>query len=315
MNFLFINVCGINRRLKYPEFEELISEHDIIGFVETKTDDYDTIDVDGYIFKMKNRKKISNRKSGGIVLGFKEKLKKHIKVFDTDCNFVLWLSLSAEYCKTEEDIIFGIVYVPPENTRYSSQEAFDQIENELINFSSNHKYICLCGDFNGRTGEDLDFTENFEFDDENNLLEFIFDDSFKLEQIGVNLKRNSMDKNKNNFGNLFLQFCRQNSLFIFNGRINGDLDGKFTCRNSSVVDYFIGSTDLMNYVLSFNVGEFSSLFSDVHCHLSTKFDFIENENTLFENTVKIKKWTMKNMIISESTFSAMIRRIMLLIRF
>ena len=79
MKFLFINVCGINRRLKYPEFEELISEHDIIGFVETKTDDYDTIDVDGYIFKMKNRKKISNRKSGGIVLGFKEKLKKHIK--------------------------------------------------------------------------------------------------------------------------------------------------------------------------------------------------------------------------------------------
>ena len=62
---------------------------------------------------------------------------------------MLWLSLSAEYCKTEEDIIFGIVYVPPENTRYSSQEAFDQIENELINFSSNLKYICLCGDFNG----------------------------------------------------------------------------------------------------------------------------------------------------------------------
>ena len=169
-------------------------------------------------------------------------------------------------------------------------------------------------------GEDLDFTENFEFDDENNLLEFIFDDSFKLEQIGVNPKRNSMDKNKNNFGNLFLQFCRQNSLFIFNGRINGDLDGKFRCRNSSVVDYFIGSTDLKNYVLSFNVGEFSSLFSDVHCHLSTKFDFInndcnlENENTLFEDTVKIKNGTMKNMIISESTFSAMIRWIMLLIR-
>jgi hypothetical protein len=47
------------------------------------------------------------------------------------------------------DIIFGIVYIPPENTVYSSQDAFREIENEYNNFSINYKYISLIGDFNG----------------------------------------------------------------------------------------------------------------------------------------------------------------------
>jgi hypothetical protein len=40
--------------------------------VESKTDDLDEIVLPGFLIKMKNRKSFSNRKSGGIVLGFKE---------------------------------------------------------------------------------------------------------------------------------------------------------------------------------------------------------------------------------------------------
>jgi hypothetical protein len=35
----------------------------------------------------------------------------------------------------------------PEYTRYSSDEAFNQIEHELHSFSTNSKYVGLIGDF------------------------------------------------------------------------------------------------------------------------------------------------------------------------
>ena len=39
------------------QFSELVCNQDIICLQETKTDDLDTIEQPGYIFKMKNRKK------------------------------------------------------------------------------------------------------------------------------------------------------------------------------------------------------------------------------------------------------------------
>jgi exonuclease III len=48
-------------RLQYPEFCELIEKNDIVCLQETKTDDIDKIDLEGYTFKMKNRKKIGRK--------------------------------------------------------------------------------------------------------------------------------------------------------------------------------------------------------------------------------------------------------------
>jgi hypothetical protein len=59
--------------LTEAEFEKLVRNHDIICLVESKTDDRDELKLPGYIFKLKNRKKIAKVKSGGILLGFKDK--------------------------------------------------------------------------------------------------------------------------------------------------------------------------------------------------------------------------------------------------
>jgi exonuclease III len=53
--FVYFNVCGLKRRIQYPEFLELVNDYDILCFVETKTDDVDEIDLPGFIIKMKNR--------------------------------------------------------------------------------------------------------------------------------------------------------------------------------------------------------------------------------------------------------------------
>ena len=88
LKLLCLNCCGLYLRLNYPEFGELICQHDFICLQETKTDDTDQINFPGYIFKTKNRQKFSHRKSGGIAFGYKEKLDKFITIIKNDNKFV-----------------------------------------------------------------------------------------------------------------------------------------------------------------------------------------------------------------------------------
>ena len=56
INLLCLNCCGIKSRLQYPEFQNMIRNHDILCFVETKTDDLDVINFPGFKFIMKNER-------------------------------------------------------------------------------------------------------------------------------------------------------------------------------------------------------------------------------------------------------------------
>jgi hypothetical protein len=82
--------------------------------VVTKTDDIDIITLPGYKFVMKNRKKITKNRSGGIMVGFKDNLAKHIlDLFEKDkyscCN-----SLKAS---SDEYLVYsGGIYTTPKNT-------------------------------------------------------------------------------------------------------------------------------------------------------------------------------------------------------
>jgi hypothetical protein len=54
-------------------------------------------------------------------------------------------------------------------------------------------------------------------------------------------KGKNKDLGKNRHGALLLDFCKGNNMFILNGRLNGDKDGNFTCKGTSVVfflDYY-----------------------------------------------------------------------------
>jgi hypothetical protein len=46
----------------------------------------------------------------------------------------------------------GCVYTQPENSIYSSINAFLDIENELVNFIEKDMKCALVGDFNAKTG-------------------------------------------------------------------------------------------------------------------------------------------------------------------
>ena len=66
---------------------------------------------------------------------------------------------------TNDDVIFGIVYIPPQNSVYCIDNPFYEIELEILSCSQ-FENKCLLGDFNARVSTGKDY---FEFDDRNNL--------------------------------------------------------------------------------------------------------------------------------------------------
>jgi hypothetical protein len=63
---------------------------------------------------MKNRKTFACRKSGGIVLCYREKFEGDIEVIETENKFVLWCKISSKLMNLNSDLLLGIVYIPPE---------------------------------------------------------------------------------------------------------------------------------------------------------------------------------------------------------
>ena len=86
----------------------------------------------------------------------KDTIFKHVKVFNSTSENVLWFTVNSTLFY--ELVLFGVVYLPPESSSYSTISIFDLIENDLISLNpeNNHK-ICLIGDFNAHTSNADDY--------------------------------------------------------------------------------------------------------------------------------------------------------------
>jgi hypothetical protein len=105
---------------------------------------------------LQNKEKNQKKKSGGIIVVFKNNLSKCLHFIKSDSEYVQWL----EFTKClNSDMLLGCVFIPPENSKYSSEEAFIEVEDELLFFSRDHKNIALAGDFNSRTSNVSDIVE------------------------------------------------------------------------------------------------------------------------------------------------------------
>ena len=91
-------------------------------------------------------------------------------------------------------------------------------------------------------------------------------------------KRVSCDTKVNNYGYRLIEFCKTFGIHILNGRYGIDKDvGHLTCKEASVVDYFIASSNLTQSIIDFQVLDYDSILSDVHCPLVLHVDgFSEN---------------------------------------
>ena len=267
-------------KLKCPEFINLIRNYDIIGIQESKTDDTDVIEIPGYSIFPHNRARISRFKSGGITLIVKNEITPFIKVDKVrNSKFILLFTITQRLSHIREDIYCGIVYVPPYGSKYATDDPYLEIQSELLRYCVDSKYMLLFGDFNARTGNLPDFLK---FDesicDENNLND-MFTESTELfnvlEKCSIPLERKSADNVTNVYGRNLLELCKNNNLFILNGRMGQDkLCPKVTCKDRSTVDYILSTVGNFFVLDNFTVHEFSELFSDAHCPLSVCFSIV-----------------------------------------
>lgn len=84
-----------------------------------------------------------------------------IQFSDSDSDFVQWLRVKDVVTNigTCTYLLVGCIYIPQENTKYSSKDAFIEIKNEMFIFSINDECICRLGDFNVKTGILQDFVQ------------------------------------------------------------------------------------------------------------------------------------------------------------
>jgi len=133
-----------------PDFVSYINKFDVIGFQETKTDSLDSINLENFTLLFKHRKYVARKKSGGLCIAIRNDLLPFISVIETDCNLVLWFTLSKKNTKAG-DILYGVVYLPPENSSYAPDDPFTLLQNEIDSHTKFFEKICLFGDFNCRT--------------------------------------------------------------------------------------------------------------------------------------------------------------------
>ena len=57
----------------------------------------------------------------------------------------------------DENVILGIVYIPPESPRFFSTDEFEEMQSEISYKCNENKYVYLAGDTNGRVGAMRDF--------------------------------------------------------------------------------------------------------------------------------------------------------------
>ena len=197
----------------------------------------------------------------------------------SECNDLLWVRVSKDLLGTPKDVFLCSVYISPVYSavhKRADDSIFDVLEQDIELFSSKG-YVILGGDFNSRLGSLQDFNEDdpLDLDLEPEML------------TNIDIPRNFSDRNPaNGFGKSLTNLCTQSDLRILNGRILGDLSGKYTCyqpNGCSTVDYVIASSTLFHNISMFKVHPLTD-FSD-HCMVSLN---IRSASRSFEH-VKVAK--------------------------
>ena len=292
INIGTLNVCGLKTRSQYPIFIELINKYDIFCVNETKLDIYDDISIPNYTFLSKVRKQEYLRKSGGIGIFVNNNLFKQVEIIESESEYILWLKIKK--CLNNDDLILGVFYVPPQSSRFYNDHDFSCFESEITNMCCIYPNVALTGDANAHTSqlpdyiiEDQFLADHFDFDQ--TTIDF-FNKTNLLLKNDMNLNRISKDKKSNSIGNTLLDICKNNNIFILNGRSGKDKGlGNFTFRNTSAIDYTTVSSNCTNCISNFEIRDLDPLFSDGHALLSVTISLNMRKQAPSESQIKVDK--------------------------
>ncbi|MEW8547527.1 MAG: reverse transcriptase family protein, partial [Candidatus Thiodiazotropha sp.] len=271
------NCNGLSdEKCESEEFCNILRDNAIVFLLESWTSEYSNLDFEGYKvynFYRKFRHRRAKRRSGGVVLLYRENLHDGIKVVRNSYDTIIWIKLDGNYFSFENDIYICGAYMWGDTSpmyNIAQCDLFQTLENDIAHFDQLGSVI-VCGDFNGRIANKLDYIDH----DVNNHST----DSNSYEP-DIPLLRTAIDTVSNNQGAQLLDLCKSTTLRIANGRLDGNSNFTYFCRTgSSVIDYLLLKQDCFSYINTFVVREFNE-FSDhaplqfsLHaCHFETCFE-------------------------------------------
>jgi hypothetical protein len=152
-----------------------IKDHDLIVLTETLSKE--TNSIPGFkpvsTITATPRSNRSCRLSGGISVLFKKEFETFLSTEKQTKN-ILWCRIDRTILNLTKDLFVCGVYIPPEMSPYFDDEIFEELENDIVNFSKKGN-IMLLGDFNARTSNLKDFVSK----EGNTFINDIFETSFE----------------------------------------------------------------------------------------------------------------------------------------
>ena len=198
------------------------------------------LDINGYcaehICGNKSKNTTRGRFSGGISFYFRSELKQYISVVESNQYGIIWIKISKELFPFDDDVFICHIYIPPSISKVfwsTDFDFFEQIEIDIVKYNDMGK-VYVCGDFNSRTSDLLDY---FVFD---KYLDEHLSDMLSTCYIPI---RSNMDRIIDTNGIRLLETCQATGLLLANGRLGNDENkGQFTfCSHTgqSTVDYLM----------------------------------------------------------------------------
>ena len=273
LKFKSFNVEGLVNKIRDHDFLDNIKQYDFITLSETWVSGKISVDTERYYCFNKSRKKAKKAKlySGSISVLVKKSLRKGIKSFSSKSSRFVWWKLDKHFFNLDEDTFVCSVYIHPTNSKYFGQseiDPYDKLESDLIHYGKLMK-LMLMGDFNSRKGQ-LDDTPEFNLGPVPFIDSFVEVSAFQDVTIHPSSKKlHSMDQTTNRYGCSLTNICISHNLRFFNGRMQDDMLGLFTCHKcngASTIDYVIFSQSLLEDVVNFSVLPLS--FFSSHCPIA-----------------------------------------------
>ena len=220
------NVGGWAQYNDSKEFLEgtvLSINSDIICITETFLKHDNKLDLNGYTWFGNNRQQLSEkakRGSGGVGAFINNDVLKYYQceILDDSYEDILWLKLHDKQNSDDNNVILCICYLPPEgSSRFVDPDDFYNVLLTKVYEFQSLGVLCICGDFNGRCGDIMDFVEG-------------------VDDIPV---RNVIDETVNYNGEQLIDMLINCNMCMLNGRSNQNNFTSISTKGRAVVDYVL----------------------------------------------------------------------------
>jgi len=261
-----LNIGG-NAKVKCQsaDIADIIKQHDIFAILESWLDTNDSCPtIDGYVNFRSDRKKKrkAKRNSGGIIIYCRSNIVKGLSKIASSSNDILWLKFDSLFFGFPNDLYLCVSYLVPESSPYAQGvDILQNLTDEVDHYAAMGS-VAIIGDLNSRIGAKQE--NHYRINTNGHNFDISQPDSVPI--------RLSCDTKMNSRGQKLMELLTNHDLLLANGRVCGDLNGKYTCcqkMGMSVVDMLIIPSDFINRLNYFTVADFD-WYSD-HAYISACF--------------------------------------------